>query len=123
MKKIETEKAPAAIGPYSQGVVSCGLVFVSGQIPINPENGEVIVSDIFLQTEQVMKNIGAVLEAAGTDFTRVVKATCYLASMDDFDAFNVIYSKYMSSRPARACIAAKHLPKHVLCEVECIAEV
>ena len=123
MRKIETDKAPAAIGPYSQAMVSGGLVFVSGQIPINPANGEIVIADIFLQTEQVMKNIGAVLEAAGSDFTRVVKATCYLASMDDFDAFNVIYSKYMSSRPARACIAAKHLPKHVLCEVEVIAEV
>ena len=123
MKKIETDKAPAAIGPYSQAMVSGGLVFVSGQIPINPANGEVVVADIFLQTEQVMKNIGAVLEAAGTDFTRVVKATCYLANMEDFDAFNVMYSKYMASRPARACVAVKTLPKHVLCEVEVIAEV
>ena len=122
MKKIETDKAPAAIGPYSQAIVSGGFVFVSGQIPMDPATGEIVASDIFLQTEQVMKNLRAVLEAAGSDLTRVVKATCYLASMDDFDAFNVIYSQYMASRPARACIAAKTLPKHVLCEVECIAE-
>ena len=123
MKKIETDKAPAAIGPYSQAMVSAGLVFVSGQIPINPANGEIAVSDIILQTEQVMKNIGAVLEAAGSGFERVVKATCYLANMEDFDSFNVVYSKYMTSRPARACVAVKQLPKHVLCEVDAIAEV
>ncbi|MEZ4626961.1 MAG: RidA family protein [Eubacteriales bacterium] len=123
MKRIETDKAPAAIGPYSQAIVSGGFVFVSGQIPMDPETGEIVASDIFLQTEQVMKNLRAVLEAAGSDLTRVVKATCYLASMDDFDAFNVIYSKYMASRPARACVAVKALPKHVLCEVEVIAEV
>ena len=123
MKRIETDKAPAAIGPYSQAMVSGGFVFVSGQIPMDPETGEIVASDIFLQTEQVMKNLRAVLEAAGSDLTRVVKATCYLASMDDFDAFNVIYSKYMASRPARACVAVKALPKHVLCEVEVIAEV
>lgn len=123
MKTIHTENAPAAIGPYSQAMVSGGFVFTSGQIPIDPATGEVVVSDIFLQTEQVMKNLRAVLEAAGTDLTRVVKATCFLASMDDFDAFNVIYSKYMASRPARSCVAVKALPKHVLCEVECIAEV
>lgn len=123
MKKIETDKAPAAIGPYSQAMVSGGLVFTSGQIPIDPATGEVVVADIFLQTEQVMKNLRAVLEAAGSDLTRVVKATCFLANMEDFDAFNVIYSKYMASRPARSCVAVKTLPKNVLCEVECIAEV
>ena len=123
MKKIETDKAPAAIGPYSQAMVSGGLVFTSGQIPIDPATGEVVVSDIFMQTEQVMKNLRAVLEAAGSDLTRVVKATCFLANMEDFDAFNVIYSKYMASRPARSCVAVKTLPKNVLCEVECIAEV
>ena len=123
MKKIETDKAPAAIGPYSQGIVSGGFVFTSGQIPIDPATGEVVVADIFLQTEQVMKNLRAVLEAAGSDLTRVVKATCFLANMEDFDAFNVIYSKYMASRPARSCVAVKTLPKNVLCEVECIAEV
>ncbi len=123
MKRIHTEKAPKAIGPYSQAMVSNGLVFVSGQIPIDPETGDIVVADIFLQTEQVMKNIAAVLEAAGSGFERAVKATCFLANMEDFDAFNVVYSKYMTSRPARSCIAAKHLPKNVLCEVEVIAEV
>ena len=123
MKTIETKKAPAAIGPYSQAMVSGGFVFVSGQIPLDPATGEIVTSDIFLQTEQVMKNIGAILAAAGSGFERAVKATCFLANMDDFDAFNVIYSKYMASRPARSCVAVKTLPKHVLCEVECIAEV
>ena len=123
MKTIYTENAPAAIGPYSQGIVSGGFVFTSGQIPIDPETGDVVVADIFLQTEQVMKNLSAVLQAAGSDLTRVVKATCFLANMDDFDAFNVIYSKYMASRPARSCVAVKTLPKNVLCEVEAIAEI
>jgi len=122
MKKIETDQAPAAIGPYCQATVSGGFVFVSGQIPINPESGEIVVSDIHLQTEQVMKNIGAVLEAAGSGFERVVKATCFLADMDDFEAFNVMYSKYMTSRPARSTVAVKRLPKHVLVEVDVIAE-
>ena len=123
MKKIETDKAPAAIGPYSQAMVSGGLVFTSGQIPVDPKSGEITGADVTAQTEQVMKNLRAVLEAAGSDLTRVVKATCFLSSMDDFDAFNVIYSKYMAGRPARSCVAVKTLPKHVLCEVECIAEV
>lgn len=123
MKTIQTERAPAAIGPYSQAMISGGFVFVSGQIPMNPENGEIAVADIILQTEQVMKNLGAILAAAGSGFERVVKATCYLANMEDFDSFNVVYSKYMTSRPARACVAVKQLPKHVLCEVDAIAEV
>ncbi len=123
MKTIQTENAPAAIGPYSQAMVSGGFVFVSGQIPVDPVSGAVTISDIMLQTEQVMKNLGAVLKAAGSGFERVVKATCYLANMEDFDSFNVVYSSYMSSRPARACVAVKALPKNVLCEVECIAEV
>ena len=123
MKTIQTENAPAAIGPYSQAMVSGGFVFVSGQIPLDPATGEVITADIILQTEQVMKNIGALLEAAGSGFERAVKATCYLTNMDDFDAFNVVYSKYMTSRPARACIGVKQLPKHVLCEVDVLAEV
>ena len=123
MKTIETKKAPAAIGPYSQAMVSGGFVFVSGQIPLDPATGEIVTSDIFLQTEQVMKNIGAILEAAGSGFERVVKATCFLANMDDFDAFNVIYSKYMTSRPARSCVGVKQLARHVLCEVDVIAEV
>ena len=107
----------------SQAMVSGGFVFVSGQIPLDPATGEVITADIILQTEQVMKNIGALLEAAGSGFERAVKATCYLTNMDDFDAFNVVYSSYMSSRPARACVAVKALPKNVLCEVEAVAEV
>ena len=123
MKTIHTDKAPAAIGPYSQAMVSGGFVFVSGQIPLDPATGEIVTSDIFLQTEQVMKNIGAILAAAGSGFERAVKATCYLANMDDFDAFNVIYSKYMTSRPARSCVGVKQLAKHVLCEVDVIAEV
>ena len=123
MKTIQTDKAPAAIGPYSQAMVSGGLVFTSGQIPIDPETGDVVVADIFLQTEQVMKNLRAVLEAAGSDLTRVVKATCFLATMDDFAAFNAVYGKYMVNKPARSCVAVKTLPKNVLCEVECIAEV
>ena len=123
MKTIESSKAPAAIGPYSQAMVSGGFVFVSGQIPLDPATGEIVTSDIFLQTEQVMKNIGAILAAAGSGFERAVKATCYLANMDDFDAFNVIYSKYMTSRPARSCVGVKQLAKHVLCEVDVIAEV
>lgn len=123
MKTISTEHAPVAIGPYSQAMVSGGFVFVSGQIPIDPSCGEIVAPEIFLQTEQVMKNIGALLEAAGSGFERVVKATCFLANMEDFDAFNVVYSKYMTSRPARACVAVKQLPKHVLCEVDVIAEV
>ena len=123
MKTIQTDKAPAAIGPYSQAMVSGGLVFTSGQIPIDPNTGAVVEGNVTVQAEQVMLNLGAVLAAAGSGFDKVVKATCFLASMDDFDAFNVIYSKYMASRPARSCVAVKTLPKHVLCEVECIAEV
>ena len=123
MKTIHTEKAPAAIGPYSQAMVSGGFVFTSGQIPVDPASGEIVGADVTAQAEQVLKNLGAVLSAAGSDYSRVVKATCFLASMDDFDAFNVIYSKYMASRPARSCVAVKRLPKNVLCEVEVIAEV
>jgi 2-iminobutanoate/2-iminopropanoate deaminase len=123
MKSIYTENAPAAIGPYSQGMVSGGFVFTSGQIPVDPRSGEITGSDITAQAEQVMANLGAVLQAAGSDFSRVVKATCFLASMDDFAAFNAVYGKYMTGKPARSCVAVKTLPKHVLCEVECIAEV
>ena len=120
---IHTEHAPAAIGPYSQAMVSGGFVFTSGQIPIDPATGAVVDGNVTVQAEQVMLNLGAVLKAAGSGYDKVVKATCFLASMDDFDAFNVIYSKYMASRPARSCVAVKRLPKNVLCEVECIAEV
>lgn len=123
MKVISTQKAPAAIGPYSQGIISGNLLFASGQIAINPASGEIEGKDIVEQTTQVMKNIGALLEAAGTDYTRVVKTTCFLADMADFGTFNEIYAKYFTGKPARSCVAVKTLPKNVLCEVEVIAEV
>ena len=118
---ISTDKAPAAIGPYSQAIVSGGLVFTSGQIPINPENGKIEAEGIAAQTEQVMKNLGAVLEAAGTSFENAVKTTCFLADIKDFAAFNEIYGKYFTSKPARSCVAVRDLPKGVLVEVEVIA--
>ncbi|MBP3894869.1 MAG: RidA family protein [Mogibacterium sp.] len=121
MKVIETKNAPGAIGPYSQGFISNGFVFTSGQIPVNPETGEVPAS-IAEQAEQSCKNVGALLEAAGSGFDKVVKATCFLADMADFAAFNEVYAKYFSSKPARSCVAVKELPKGVLCEVEVIAE-
>lgn len=123
MRKIATEKAPAAIGPYSQGIISGNLLFASGQIAINPESGQIEGTDIVTQAEQVMKNIGALLAEAGTDYTRVVKTTCFLADMDDFGTFNEIYGRYFTEKPARSCVAVKTLPKNVLCEVEVIAEV
>lgn len=123
LKKISTPNAPAAIGPYSQGIVTGNLLFASGQIAINPANGEIEGSDIVSQTEQVMKNIGALLKAAGTDYTKVVKTTCFLADMGDFATFNEIYAKYFTEKPARSCVAVKTLPKNVLCEVEVIAEI
>ena len=123
MKTIHTEQAPAAIGPYSQAIVSGGLVFTSGQIPADPTTGAIVGADITAQAEQAMQNLGAVLAAAGSGFERVVKATCFLATMDDFAAFNAVYGKYMTGKPARSCVAVKTLPKNVLCEVECIAEV
>ena len=121
LKKITTEKAPAAIGPYSQAIVAGNFLFASGQIPINPENGEVEAEGIEAQAEQVMKNVGAILEAAGTDYANVVKTTCFLADMADFAAFNGVYEKYFTGKPARSCVAVKALPKNVLCEVEVIA--
>lgn len=123
MRKISTDKAPAAIGPYSQGIITGNLLFASGQIAINPANGAIEAEGIVEQTEQVMKNIGALLAEAGTDFDRVVKTTCFLADMDDFAVFNEIYGKYFTEKPARSCVAVKTLPKNVLCEVEVIAEV
>ena len=123
MKVIHTEQAPAAIGPYSQAMVSGGFVFTSGQIPIDPATGAVIDGNVTVQAEQVMLNLGAVLAAAGSGFNKVVKATCFLASMDDFADFNAVYGKYMTNKPARSCVAVKCLPKNVLCEVEVIAEV
>ena len=121
IKKVSTEKAPAAIGPYSQAVIAGKMLFASGQIPINPETGSVEAEGIEGQTEQVMKNIGAVLVAGGCGYENVVKTTCFLADMADFAAFNAVYEKYFTQKPARSCVAVKQLPKDVLCEVEVIA--
>ncbi len=123
LKKISTDKAPAAIGPYSQGIITGNLFFASGQIAIDPATGAIEAEGIVAQTEQVMKNIGALLEAAGSDYSKVVKTTCFLADMNDFATFNEIYAKYFTEKPARSCVAVKTLPKNVLCEVEVIAEV
>ena len=120
LKKISTEKAPAAIGPYSQGIIVDNFLFASGQIPIIPETGEIAEGDITIQATQVMKNIQAILEEAGTSFENVVKTTCFLADMNDFAAFNEVYAKYFTEKPARSCVAVKTLPKNVLCEVEII---
>ena len=122
MEKIATKKAPAAIGPYSQAVVSGGFVFTSGQIAINPASGNVEATDIAGQTEQVMKNLGEVLAAAGSSYDKAIKTTCFLADIKDFAAFNEVYGRYFSSKPARSCVAVRDLPKGVLCEVEVIAE-
>ena len=122
-KIIYTKNAPDAIGPYSQGIVTGGLLFTSGQIAINPATGAVEAVTIEEQTEQVCKNLGALLAAAGTSYEKVVKTTCFLADMGDFAAFNAIYGKYFVSKPAGSCVAVKTLPKNVLCEVEVIAEV
>ena len=122
MKVISTEKAPAAIGPYSQAMVVKGVVFTSGQIPLNPKTGEIQGSTIEEQAEQVMKNLGAVLEAAGSSYEKTIKTTCFLADMGDFAAFNEVYGKYFTGKPSRSCVAVKTLPKNVLCEVEVIAE-
>lgn len=123
LKKISTDKAPAAIGPYSQGIVVNGMLFASGQIPINPATGEIEGADIKEQAELVCQNIGALLEAAGTDYAKVVKTTCFLADMSDFAPFNEVYAKYFTEKPARSCVAVKTLPKNVLCEVEIIAAI
>ncbi len=123
LKYVETKNAPAAIGPYSQGIILNGIAFFSGQIPLSPETGEVVGTTIEEQTEQVMKNIKALLESQGAEFTDVVKTTCFLADMADFAAFNEVYAKYFTGKPARSCVAVKALPKGVLCEVETIAAV
>lgn len=123
MKTIHTDKAPAAVGPYSQAKVSSGFLFASGQVPIVPATGKVIEGGIEEQATQVMKNISAVLDEAGTSFDKVVKTTCFLANMSDFQAFNGVYAEYFTSKPARSCVAVKDLPLGVLCEVEIIAEV
>ena len=122
MQIIHTEKAPEAIGPYSQAMLAGGLLFTSGQIAINPESGPVEAATLEGQAEQVMKNLGALLEAAGSGFDRVVKTTCFLADMGDFAAFNAVYERYFTGRPARSCVAVRQLPKNVLVEVELIAE-
>ena len=120
LKVNSTEKAPAAIGPYSQAMVFGNLMISSGQIPIDPATGEIAGTTIQEQAEQVMKNIGAVLEEAGANYTDVMKTTCFLADMSDFAAFNEVYGKYFTGKPARSCVAVKTLPKNVLCEVEVI---
>ncbi len=122
-ERVYTKNAPDAIGPYSQAVRANGLVFTSGQIAINPASGQVEATDIKGQTEQVCKNLKAVLEASGSDITRVVKTTCFLADMADFAEFNEVYATYFTSKPARSCVAVKTLPKNVLVEVEAIAEI
>ncbi len=119
---INTKKAPAAIGPYSQAIVTGNLVFTSGQIPINPETGIIVGENIAEQAEQVCKNISAVLEAAGSSVDKTVKTVCYLKNMEDFTAFNEVYSAYFVSRPARSCVSVKALPKDALVEIEAIAE-
>lgn len=119
--KVSTDQAPAAIGPYSQAIVCGDMVFTSGQIPINPKSGGIEATTIEGQAEQVMQNLGAVLQAAGSGFEKAVKTTCFLADMADFAAFNGVYAKYFTTNPARSCVAVKTLPKNVLVEVEVIA--
>ena len=121
MHQISTENAPAAIGPYCQATVHNGMVFTSGQIPLDPATGAIAGTAIEEQAHQVCRNLSAVLTAAGSDLTKVLKTTCFLASMDDFAAFNGVYAQYFTGKPARSCVAVKTLPKNVLVEVECIA--
>lgn len=123
MKTLETKKAPAAIGPYSQAKMVGNFLFASGQIPVDPATGEISGDTIETQAEQVMKNLAEVLKEAGTGFENVVKTTCFLADMGDFAKFNEVYAKYFVNKPARSCVAVKTLPKNVLCEVELIAAV
>jgi len=121
-KIITTDKAPKAIGPYSQAVISGNLVFTSGQIAINPETGNVEVNSIEAQTEQVCKNIAELLKASGSGIEKVIKTTCFLRNMEDFAAFNAVYEKYFVSKPARSCVAVRELPKNVLVEIDTVAE-
>lgn len=121
MEMIHTDRAPAAIGPYSQAWAAAGLVFTSGQIPVDPVTGTA-PEGIAAQAEQSCKNVAAILEAAGTDLGRVVKTTCFLADMADFAVFNEVYARYFTGKPARSCVAAKNLPKGLLCEIEAVAE-
>lgn len=122
MKKISTTKAPQAIGPYSQAIISGDLIFVSGQIPINPDTGVISATDITTQTEQAIKNIRAILEEVGSSLNKVVKTTCYITNMLDFRAFNEVYAEYFTDKPARACVEVSKLPKNSLVEIEVIAE-
>ena len=122
MEKLSTNKAPAAIGPYSQAIKTGHLLFTSGQIALDPATGNIVGTTIEEQTEQVMKNLGAILEDAGLTYENAVKTVCFLDNMNDFGAFNEIYGKYFTGKPARSCVAVKTLPKNVLCEVEVIAE-
>ena len=122
INKISTDKAPKAIGPYSQAILCGGMLYTSGQIALSPESGELVGENIAEQTEQIMKNLSAVLEAAGTSFKNVVKTTCFLADIADFAVFNEVYGKYITSAPARSCVAVKSLPKGALAEVEVIAK-
>lgn len=123
MKRIHTEKAPAAIGPYSQAVVHNGVLYTSGQVPLDPVTGEIVGSDIQSQANQVLKNLEQILKEAGTDFSKVIKTTCFLADMKDFAPFNEVYASYITEKPARSCVAVKELPKQVLVEVEVIAAI
>lgn len=123
MQKVETKDAPGAIGPYSQAMIYNGMLYTSGQIPIDPATGNLIQGGIKEQADRVCKNLKAVLDAAKTDFSKVIKTTCFLADMGDFAAFNEVYAGYFTSKPARSCVAVKTLPKNVLCEVELIAYV
>ena len=122
-QKVQTDKAPTAIGPYSQAVLAGNLVFTSGQIPLNPESGLIEGQNITEQTHRVCKNLEAVLTAAGSSLKKTVKTVCFLSNMADFTAFNQVYAQYFTEKPARSCVAVKTLPKNVLCEVEAIAEV
>ena len=121
MKTLYTDKAPAAIGPYSQAICANGFLYASGQIPVNPATGLIEAEDISGQAEQACRNVAALLDAAGIGFDRVVKTTCFLADMADFSAFNEVYAKYFVSRPARSCVAVRSLPKNALCEIEAVA--
>lgn len=121
LKKVSTANAPSAIGPYSQAIICGNMLFTSGQIPLDPVSGEMVGEDITQQTERVMQNLAAVLEAAGSSFAKAVKTTCFLANMSDFAAFNAVYAKYFIEKPARSCVAVKDLPKGALVEVEVIA--
>lgn len=122
LEKISTDKAPQAIGPYSQAIKVGNMLFTSGQIALNPETMEIVGENVQEQAERVMQNLKAVLEEAGINFDKVIKTTCFLVNMDDFAAFNEVYGKYITSAPARSCVAVSQLPKNVLCEVEVIAE-